>query len=114
MSGGSFRKFGTESNGISGTACCACGTAARRTITAIKRRFTGTSIDCSDLLAGCSALCRRRLECQVLAAPVGKLCDVDLVLAGAGDLVNPAELLGLMSRFSQPAEHLAVGDRELV
>src|ERR1051325_6226828 len=40
MSAGSFRKFGTESNGISGTGCCAYAGAANSSNTTKHERFT--------------------------------------------------------------------------
>src|SRR6266481_6430460 len=67
----------------------------------------------SWLLAGCGALGGGRLQRQLLHAPVEQLGDVELVLARAGDLVNPAELLRLVSRLAEPPEHLAV-ERQLV
>src|SRR5512138_3023308 len=47
MSGGSLTAFGTESNGISGTACCARSTASGLTAisTAIANRFMTASSD---------------------------------------------------------------------
>src|SRR5205085_501064 len=56
---------------------------------------------------------RRRLQRQLLHAPVQELGHVDLVLAGARDLVNPAELFCLMAGLAEISEHLAV-ERQLV
>src|SRR5690348_12414495 len=48
-----------------------------------------------------------RVKHQLLDAPVQHLGDVDLVLRRARDFVNPAELLELLSRLAEHAEHLA-------
>src|SRR5215831_7403560 len=45
---------------------------------------------------------------ELLHAPVQDLGDVDLVLRGTGDLVNPSELLGLLARAAEIAQHLAL------
>src|SRR5712692_170380 len=43
-------------------------------------------------------------ENQFLDAPVEGLGDVELVLGGAGDIVNTAELTELLARFDEDAE----------
>src|SRR5260221_8483455 len=53
-----------------------------------------------------------RLEDQLLHAPVQQLGDVQQVFRGAGDLVDPAELLELLAGLAKPAEHFA--DRKSV
>src|SRR3954451_23852895 len=56
-----------------------------------------------------------RIDDQLLYAPVQDFGDVDLVLRRAGDLVDPAELLGLLARAAEPAEHGALAvERDLV
>src|SRR5262249_45521641 len=54
-----------------------------------------------------------RIEYQLLHPPVEQLGDVEQVLGRAGDLVDPAELLELLARLAEHAEHLAL-ERELV
>src|SRR6267154_4358602 len=50
----------------------------------------------------------RRVQNQLLHAPVEQLRDIEHVLRGAGDLVDPAELLQLFAGFAEHAEHLSV------
>src|SRR5258706_8722588 len=49
-----------------------------------------------------------RMQNQLLHAPVEQLRDIEHVLRGAGDLVDPAELLQLLAGFAEHAEHLSV------
>ena len=49
-----------------------------------------------------------RLKIQLLDAPVEKLRDKELVLVGAGDLVDPAKLAKLLAGLAQNAENFAV------
>src|SRR5215831_9928790 len=58
-------------------------------------------------LLHCRLLLVRAQE-ELLHAPVQDLGDVDLVLRGTGDLVNPSELLGLLARAAEIAQHLAL------
>src|SRR5437016_2431672 len=55
----------------------------------------------------CSSLFLR-VQHQLLNAPVEQLRDVEHVLRGAGDLVDPAELLQLLAGFAEHAEQLSV------
>src|SRR5882762_8464490 len=70
-------------------------------------------MDKSLSLAGRGALGGGRLQRQLLHAPVEQLGDIELVLAWTRDLVDPAELLRLVSRLAEPSEHLAV-ERQFV
>src|SRR5713226_8984895 len=54
-----------------------------------------------------------RFENEFLDAPVQDFGDVELVLGGAGDFVNPAELSELLAGFSEGAENFSV-EREFV
>src|SRR5258706_6045870 len=93
ISAGSLRKLTLPSNGIS-AACCANAGAAPSTATSAT--MTRVMLPPVDLLTRSGRSRRGRLELQLLHAPVEELRDVDLVLARARDLVNPAELLQLM------------------
>src|SRR5262245_6303962 len=60
-----------------------------------------------------SLLLHRRLllirpQHELLHAPVQDLGDIELVLGRTGDLVNPSELLGLLARAAEIAQHLAL------
>src|SRR5262245_5853009 len=55
-----------------------------------------------------SRLLLLRPQHELLHAPVQDLGDVELVLGRAGDLVNPSELLGLLARAAEIAQHLAL------
>src|SRR5258705_8095990 len=56
---------------------------------------------------------RLRMQREFLDSPVQKLRDVNLVLRRTGDLMNPSELLGLLSRLAHHSENLAL-QRELI
>ena len=53
------------------------------------------------------------MQDQLLNTPVEQLTGVDFVLGGAGQLVNPAELLHLVTHAAQNAQYLAF-ERQLV
>jgi hypothetical protein len=53
------------------------------------------------------------VEDEFLDAPVEEFGDVEGVFGGAGDLVDPAELLELFAGLAEDAENFAV-ERELV
>ena len=50
----------------------------------------------------------RRIEDQLLDAPIEYFCDEQHVLGGARHFVNPAELLELLAGLAQHDQHLAV------
>ena len=43
----------------------------------------------------------RRLKNQLLHAPIQELGDVELIFRGAGDFVDPSELLELLARLAE-------------
>src|SRR5689334_14187688 len=59
------------------------------------------------------ALLRCRMQRQLLYAPTQQLADIERILAGAGDLVDPRELALRPAAASDGAQKLAV-ERELV
>src|SRR5205085_5050264 len=58
-------------------------------------------------------LCRLRVQGDLLHTPVEELAHEQLIFGGAGDFVNPAELLRLVPRLAEPSEHFAV-ERQFV
>src|SRR5438270_671551 len=54
-----------------------------------------------------------RMQLQLLDAPIEDLSHVQLVLRRARDLVDPAELLRLLSRLAEDTEDLPV-ERHLI
>src|SRR5262249_22570168 len=64
------------------------------------RALSSPAVDCRFLLL--------RMQNELLHAPVQNLGNVEVVLGWACDLVDPAELLELLARFPEIAEHLAV------
>ena len=49
-----------------------------------------------------------RVQDEFLYAPVEQLCDEEGVFGGAGDLVDPAELLELFAGLAEDAEDFSV------
>src|SRR5215467_10933849 len=54
-----------------------------------------------------------RMQNQLLDPPVEDFRDVENVLGGTGDLVNPTELLWLFARLAEHTQDLAI-ERELI
>src|SRR5437763_5211948 len=55
----------------------------------------------------------RRLENQLLHAPIQELGDVELVFRGAGDFVNPSKLLELLARLAEHSQEFSF-ERQLI
>src|SRR5689334_4223251 len=116
---GSLRKFGTESNGISGTfncappyCCCAERPWPKATMSSAPRATVNVRFIVSSLARGCRGRrrARRRLRVQddVLHAPRGDLRDPQVVVVAAVHAVNRRELLHLLAGLAELAEHRAV------
>src|SRR4029078_2922271 len=120
---GSFRKFGTESNGISGTAscappnCCFCccaeiaGPAMRTT------RATSEIVSMRFMVIPLLPRCRRagglgrrllRMQDDLLRAPCGDFRHPQLVFVAAVHAVDRAELLQLLPGLAELADDGAI------
>src|ERR1700730_774677 len=73
MSGGSFRKFGTESNGISGGCCCANADGLNSMNAPTSHVLTGSVFMRSSLVLGSSmpwAKYTKRRGCKTIGPPI--------------------------------------------
>src|ERR1051326_7695957 len=82
-------------------------------MTATRRRKRSRSASrTSSASRGSEAPLLRRVQQQLLRAPIQKFRNVDLVLGRARDLVDPTELFHLPTRAAERADHLTV-ERQL-
>src|SRR5579864_9136071 len=103
MCSGNLRRFGVESNEISGV--CAGALAARIAARGANKRSDECFIVCSSLGVGCLTV---RMQNNLLHAPGCNFRGIKLILAAAIQLVDGAELARLLAGFSELAHDRAI------